>query len=75
MHGLIGAIRLGDGPPFLMLVAGHGTRYDVKMERKLLLSRQLAELKLELEKVRVKPKPNPSDIRDPYSNELVDSPH
>lgn len=46
----------------------------VKMERKILLSRQLSELKLELEKARA-PKPKDSrehDIKDPYSNELAD---
>ena len=47
-----------------------------KMERKILLSRQLSELKLELEKAKaVKPKPSTKDLKDPYSNELVDDPY
>lgn len=56
----------------------------VKMERKILLSRQLSELRLELEKARApKPKgPNVRDLKnpydstvDPYGNQLVDDPY
>ncbi len=51
----------------------------VKMERKILLSRQLSELRLELEKARMgKPRPNPNELKDPYgsgSKDLSDDPY
>lgn len=66
------ALKGRDGDIVLVTLSAPGY---VKMERKILLSRQLSELKLELEKSRpAKPKPDTKDLKDPYSNELVDSP-
>lgn len=67
------ALKGRDGDIVLVTLSAPGY---VKMERKILLSRQLSELKLELEKARpAKPKPDTKDLKDPYSNELVDSPY
>ncbi|MBM4776247.1 MAG: protein kinase [Archangiaceae bacterium] len=67
------ALKGRDGDVVLVSLSAPGY---VKMERKILLSRQLSELKLELEKVRaVKPKPDPKELKDPYSSDLVGDPY
>ena len=66
------ALKGRDGDIVVVTLSAPGY---VKMERKILLSRQLSELKLELEKARVaKPRPDTQDIKDPYPS-LGDDPY
>ncbi|MBL8937007.1 MAG: serine/threonine protein kinase [Archangium sp.] len=67
------ALKGRDGDIVVVTLSAPGY---VKMERKILLSRQLSELKLELEKARVaKPRPDTQDIKDPYPSDLGDDPY